>query len=325
MVLGAGGVLGAAWMVGALLAVEEVHGVDVRDSDELLGTSAGSVLAALLACGVSVPQLARHQRGEAVVDGPLAGHPWDHATATGGALPQRPLVRLGAGGMLVRNVRRIRHMPATTVLAALAPVGRGSLDEVGALVAAVTPASGWPTRPGLGVVALDYDTGRRVAFGRPGAPAAELARAVQASCAIPGWYAPQAIGAHRYVDGGSCSPASADLLAGMDLEEVVVLAPMTAFGRRSTRLSTPDVIGHLERRWRTATTRRVLREAEKLQAQGTRVTVLGPGPEDLEAIGTNVMDTSRRLEVLSTALRTQRAVLAAGRSLSGGAHGAGAS
>jgi NTE family protein len=59
-------------------------------------------------------------------------------------------------------------------------------------------------------------------------------------------------------------------------------------------------------------TRRCLREAAKLHAEGTRVTILGPGPEDLEAIGVNVMQVGRRIRVLETSLRTSAAALAGG-------------
>ena len=45
LVLGAGGVLGAAWTIGALRALELEHGIDPRTMDVVIGTSAGSVLA----------------------------------------------------------------------------------------------------------------------------------------------------------------------------------------------------------------------------------------------------------------------------------------
>ena len=51
LVLGGGGVLGAAWMVGALKALQDELGTDVREFDQFVGTSAGSVLAGLLAAG----------------------------------------------------------------------------------------------------------------------------------------------------------------------------------------------------------------------------------------------------------------------------------
>ena len=305
LVLGAGGVLGAAWTIGALAALEEARGLDLREVDQILGISAGAVLAALLGGGVSIRELSGHQRGASFGDGPLAGHEWDYDTATGPAMPGRPAARLGGGAMLVRNVRRIRRMPPATVLAGLAPEGRGSLSAVGTLVEAVTAPDGWSPHPGLTVATLDYTSGRRVPVGRSGSPLLPLPRAVMASCAIPGWFAPIEHDGHRYIDGGVCSVTSADLMAGLGLDEVLIVAPMIAFGSDEPR----SAIGRLERRWRFASTRRMLRETDKLRAEGVRVTVLGPGPDDLRAFGTNAMDFSRRLDVLETALATQRAAL----------------
>jgi hypothetical protein len=42
---------------------------------------------------------------------------------------------------------------------------------------------------------------------------------------------------------------------------------------------------------------------------GTEVTILGPGPEDLEAMGANLMDVSRRPSVIETSLRTSAIAL----------------
>jgi NTE family protein len=154
-------------------------------------------------------------------------------------------------------------------------------------------------------MAMDYETGRRVAFGRPGEPEATLADAVTASCSIPGWFSPVVIGGHRFVDGGACSATSVDVLSGLGLDEVYVIAPMV-----SPLLDRPpSLLGKLERRWRIRTTRRCLREADKLRGEGTRVTVLGPTPDDLRAFGANVMDASRRLLVLDTSSWTTERTL----------------
>jgi NTE family protein len=59
-------------------------------------------------------------------------------------------------------------------------------------------------------------------------------------------------------------------------------------------------------------TKRVLHEAGKVRRHGTSVTILGPGREDLEAIGVNLMDPRRRVSVLETSLRTSAAALAGG-------------
>lgn len=299
LVLGGGGVLGAAWLVGALSALEEHLGRDLRGVDAIVGTSAGSVVGALLAAEVSVADLLRHQLGEELGSGPLAGFAWDHDSPPGGARPRRSRRGVGSARLLAHNVGHLRRLPPTAVLSALLPEGRGSLESVGALVRHVVP-HGWIDRPDLQVVAMDYETGRRVAFGRPGAPDADLADAVMASCAIPGWYQPMRIDSARYVDGGACSSTSVDLLAGRGLDEVWVLAPSVSFA-----LDAPATLPErLERQWRTRVTRRCLREVAKVYAGGTEVTVLGPGPPDLRAFGANLMDVGRRRTVLETSLRT---------------------
>ena len=297
-------------MVGALSAIEESTGADLRSFDYILGTSAGSVLAALLGAGIDAGQLRDHQLGN-VLDGPLADQAWDYDTSAGGSRPQLPRFGVGSPALVRRNVRRLRRMPPTAVLSALMPVGRGSLDGIGELVDAVTgPDAGWSPHSGVWIVAMDYETGRRVPFGRPGETHTPLPQAVMASCAIPGWFAPVVIGGHRYVDGGTCSATSVDLLNGLGLDEVYVVAPMVSFELDHPRAILP----RLERRWRRRCTRRCVHEAGKLRAQGTEVTILGPGPDDLAAIGANVMDTGRRLDVLETSLRTSAAALTQGRS-----------
>jgi predicted acylesterase/phospholipase RssA len=117
------------------------------------------------------------------------------------------------------------------------------------------------------------------------------------------------IGASRYVDGGTCSPASLNLLAGRGFDEVFVLAPMVSFAYDSPR----SPIARAERRWRRGLTRRLLREAAAVRASGTRVVMFAPGSEDLAALGANLMDPGRRRTVLETALRTTAAAMGARR------------
>ena len=105
-----------------------------------------------------------------------------------------------------------------------------------------------------------------------------------------------------------CSPTSLALVDGFGLAEVFVLAPMISFDYDEPQ----SVVGRLERRFRRAMTKRVLHEAGKVRRHGTTVTILGPGREDLEAIGINLMDHTRRLSVFETSLRTSAAALAGG-------------
>jgi NTE family protein len=292
-------------MVGALKAIEDQAGFDPREAEVIIGTSAGAVVGSALGAGISVTMLVRHQRGIVEDGDPVIEY--DHEVDTGGPLPPRPRLGIGSRALLLRAARHPRRYPPLAALAALAPHGRGSLDAVGQMIRALTPEDEWSPHANLWVMAMDYDTGRRIAFGRPGAPHARLSEAVMASCAIPGWFAPVTISGRRYVDGGTCSPTSLDLLAARGLDEVFVLSPMTSF----TYDEPETVVGRLERRFRRIVTRRLLREAAKVRRAGTRVTILAPGSEDLEAIGVNLMDPARRERVLDTSLRTSAAALAA--------------
>ena len=161
----------------------------------------------------------------------------------------------------------------------------------------------WSEHRGVWVVAMDYETGKRVVFGRPGAPVAPLADAVMASCAIPGWFSPVHINKRVYVDGGAISATSVDVLAHAGLDEVFVVAPMVSFTMDHPR----SVAARLERRWREQVTSACRKEAAILRAAGTHVTIVGPGADDLEAIGANLMDASRRRHVLETSLNTSAA------------------
>ena len=112
LVLGAGGVLGAAWSVGALCALEESTGIDPRTCDYIVGTSAGAVLAALLGSGVTPGELRDHQRG-LVMRGRLADLSWNYDRSTGRALPPLPRLGVGSPALVRRNAWRLRRLPHT--------------------------------------------------------------------------------------------------------------------------------------------------------------------------------------------------------------------
>ncbi len=306
VVLGAGGVLGAAWTAGALVALQQRLDRPLGEADLVVGTSAGSVLAAALRCGVSVDEIVAHQRGEAHVELPRLQ---ELDRDSGGPLPPLPRLRLGSPRLLASTVWSPRRIHPLVAVSALVPKGRSQHVYLARLVDGLLARSGceWPERE-TWIMSVDYGSGRRIAFGRPGAPAATMAEAVVASCSIPGWYAPKLIDGCYYVDGGVRSMTSLDLLSRTDLDEVYVLAPMASYVP-----SSPDgAIAFVERRIRRLITIGLTREARKVKAAtGAKVTVLTPGPEDLAALGVNPMDPSRRLQVLETSLRTAPGTLAA--------------
>ena len=189
LVLGAGGIQGGAWLTGGLDALAEETGWDPAEADYVVGTSAGSMMGALCASGVPPWFMVAHSRGE-VFEGVVGadGRPAAEADRAGGARfeLQRALPPIGPGSwrLALRTLANPRRYTPATVFTGWIPRGIFSTESLKETIRRVVP-SGWSPHPNLWVVACDYETGRRVPFGRAGAPEADLADAVAASCAHP--------------------------------------------------------------------------------------------------------------------------------------------
>jgi NTE family protein len=312
LVLGAGGVLGAAWMTGALAGLQDRLPEAAADVDLVVGTSAGSVLAAALRCGASIEEMVAWQCGD--VSGVLGESAV--LAAKDGPLPPLPHLRLGSLPLARAALLRPLKVPPWVGASGWLPHGRGQHAALRSLVGALhwrhqqhpfrgAAPSHWVDGH-TWVAAMDYDSGRHVLFGRQDAPHASLPDAVVASCSIPGWYSPVVIGGRRYVDGGIRSSTSLRALSGTNVHEVYVLAPMA-----STEPDHP-LQPHLriERRLRQLLTHLLVRQAKALTAEGKRVTIVTPGPRDLAVMGANLMDPRRRQGVLEVSLRTSADSLA---------------
>ncbi len=304
LVLGAGGIQGGAWLTGGLDAIAEETGWDPAEADYVVGTSAGSMIAALCASGVPPWFMVAHSRGETfggVVD--AEGRPAADADRSAGARFElaRALPPIGPGSLplALRTLASPRRFTPATIFSGWFPRGIFSTDSLQATIRRVVP-SGWSPHPNLWIVACDYATGRRVPFGRDGAPEAELAEAVAASCAIPGIYHPVSIGGRRYVDGGIYSTSNLDLLRAAELDLVICLNPTSTL--HPIRAINPrDAFNIVFRR---ASGRRLGSEAKKLRAGGAEVVLIQPTGDDLEAMGPNLMSRKNRNRVIEVAHRT---------------------
>jgi NTE family protein len=205
LVLGGGGVAGIAWMTGLLFGLSE-NGVDLRNAELILGTSAGSAVAAQLGCSISVEELYRRQVDPALQTREITPDP--------GLLQQLleafPTIATPCDRTeLTRKVGRWA-LQAPTVTEA----------ERRSVVAARLPAHAWPDRL-LRIIAVDTETGETRIFDRLSGTG--LVDAVAASCAVPGVWPPVTIDGRRYMDGGVRSSDNADLAQGY--ARIIILSP----------------------------------------------------------------------------------------------------
>lgn len=265
LVLGAGGTIGAAWMGGVLAGLAERTGIDFAACERIVGTSAGSMVAADLLAGVE-PRSAGAADAAANGAAPL---PAEDEVAPGRVARIGAGLASAAGGSLAPLALSLGRAPGALVRAAvLSRVEQPSrtLDDLGARIARHRLA--WDGR--LRIVCVDRARGRRVVFGAPGAPNATVAEAVQASCSIPGFYRPLRIGEVEYVDGAVWSPTNMDAAPAGRETHLLCLAPMA--GPLGARERHPAV--------RAATSAALRLETLALQRRGVHVTVVVPQPAD---------------------------------------------
>lgn len=210
--LGGGGITGIAWETGLVAGLLDA-GVDLREADRVLGTSAGSVVGAQLRSSTPVEELFATQAAEHVP------RPGEKAATVG------PRVLLGYVASLARargdGVAMARQLGRFAVRRAEA----GRTPTLEARLTAIRgrlPSLEWPELH-LAVTAVDAATGAlRVLDADSGVP---LLDAVAASCAVPGVYPPVPIEGRPHVDGGALSGTHADLMVG-ECARVLVLAPI---------------------------------------------------------------------------------------------------
>jgi NTE family protein len=286
LVLGGGGVLGERWLMGVLAGIEDATGFDLRHCEYFVGTSAGSIIAARLAAGISPSRPQTTGVELAPVSPRVASSPALATARRAGRLtfaawsPVVPLA-LAAGGP-----------PGALLRAALlsrAPRPTRTLDDLGEYIE--RQAARFDGR--LRITTVDRHRGRRVVFGSPGAPYGTVARAVQASCAVPWIFAPVMIGGEEYVDGGVWSATNLDVAPASRDTHVLCLNPTAGIN------GTHPVFTIARRVARSAAGL----EAASLRRRGAIVQTIGPDIDAAAAMGSDFMDSTPRAEVLAAGYR----------------------
>jgi NTE family protein len=285
LVLGGGGVIGERWIMGLLAGIEDATGFDLRRCEYFVGTSAGAIIAARLAAGV---QLNRPSAIGTAIE-PASPQPATVPPSTARRAGEWTLALWSPIAPLALAAAR---PPGALVRAAALARGRRpteTLDQLGAHV----EAQGARFDGRLRICTVDRHRGRRVVFGSPGAPYATVARAVQASCAVPWLFAPVIIGGEEYVDGGVWSATNLDVAPASRDTHVLCLNPTAALDGRQR------VVTFARRAARSV----VVVEALALRRRGAIVRVVTPDAASAAAMGSDFMAPGPRAAVLAAAYR----------------------
>ena len=293
LVLAGGGTLGEAWMRSLLDGAGTAAGIDFRECEYFVGTSAGSIVASFLAAG-RAPDSGAEAR---------AATSWAAAAEGNGSKPGRfpALGRLTAAAAApLAPIALATATPGGAVVRAAAlkaaPKTKRSMPGLARLIDAEGPRFDGRLR----IVAVDRRNGRRVIFGAPDAPTATVGQAVLASCAVPWIFAPVQIGDREYVDGGVWSPTNLDATPARRGTQVLCLNPTASLpGGRSAG-------GALRAFSRSAAAAETL----ALRARGATVRTIGPDARAAEAMGLNLMDRGRVAQVLAAGYAQGKALAA---------------
>lgn len=296
LVLGGGGITGAAFQFGALLTLQLATDWNPNSADVVIGTSCGALTGAMV-------------RGDQLNLHTLVGDA-ESREEVAETLRQRVFSRSRPTGV-VRWVRRgvlpgLRRPDLNIVL------GSPAIYSTEGLAGWVDDALGdqartWPDHPTV-IVAYDLEKRERTPFGTDAAPPAQLRNAVAASAAVPGIFQPIRIRDRWYADGGIATGTSVDLLLGSEepLDFVIVVAPLAAAERRPGARFYEDIF---DRFGRTALEAEIALVKEHWPQ--TEFLVLRPDHRVLAAARPNPMSAEAAMPAFLRTIRSMKHELAA--------------
>lgn len=256
LVLGGGGIAGLGWLAGLIHGLHET-GVDLRDADRLIGTSAGSATAAQLRSGQPITTLYARQSDPALIA--------DEPPPSMDVLAEMMAVYPAIMAMTDEAGRMAAMAPMAFNAKTVEPAVRH------AMIARRLPSHDWPVTP-LEIAAIDVASGTLVCFDR--SSGVDLVDAVAASCAVPGVWPVVTIQGRTYTDGGFYSSDNAHLAAGA--KRVLIASPLGGVS--------PYPPGY-----------RLADQVAALEAAGSAVMAICPDPLAREAMGANPLNPAVRI------------------------------
>jgi NTE family protein len=334
LVLGGGGFTGGVYEIGALRALD-LLAVDrtVNQFDVYVGTSAGALIAALAANGVTPEQMMRVVNDQ--VPQPFSDVSLDSLlrpnyrefVAKGLRLP---LHLVG----LVREVGRALPTLSTMDLAlALADLLPSGLYTGSGIEDYVRSALSDPDRTDdfrelaceLYLAATDLDTCERIVLGGAGWDDVPISAAVRASAALPMVYQPTKLKDRELVDGGIVSTTNLDIAVEAGAKLIVVVNPLvpyvndftkeipTLFGSRTRRVSDMGFpkIGYQTFKLLAYQRLHEVARSWRERYPGVDIVLIEPDTDDELMFQTNILDYRSRLDVARHGFQSVTVKLAA--------------
>jgi NTE family protein len=320
LVLGGGGFTGGVYQIGALRALDLLSvNRSVNQFDVYVGTSAGSLIASLVANGVSPEQMMRTVNDQVPHSLP--------------ALDRRMLLRLNRSEMALKALKLPLHAVSVTRNLVRSFGAISAVDLVLALGDALP--SGIYTGAGverylrealagdgrtddfrlleneLYLVATDLDTCERIVLGAEGWDDIPISAAVRASTALPMIYAPYRVRERELIDGGIVSTTNLDIAVEAGAKLIVVVNPLvpyvndfattipTLFGTRARRVSDMGFpkIGYQTFKLLAYQRLHEMAGHWKERYPGVDIVLIEPDPDDELMFQTNILNFASRVAV----------------------------
>ena len=326
LVLGGGGFTGGVYEIGALRALDLLTvNRTVNEFDVYVGTSAGALVAAMLANGITPEEMMRVVVEGAptlprVRAGALLQPNYLEYASRAVELPWR-IAKLAAG--LIRGLGKVTAVDVLAGFAESLPSGLYSTAGIERYVREVLSSDGRTDdfralQNELFLAATDLDTGERIVFGSEGWDDLPVSTAVAASSALPMIYKPVAVRGRELVDGGITSMTNLDLAVEAGAKFIVVINPLVPYtndfqhrirtlsGSRVRRVSDLG-FPHIGYQAFTMVAHQRLHELARGWEQrypGVDIVLIEPEPDDELMFRTAIMSSTSNVEIARHGFRS---------------------
>src|SRR5581483_11591472 len=320
LVLGGGGFTGGVYEIGALRALDLLSvNKTVNQFDVYVGTSAGSLIAAAVANGVTPEEMMRvivqqvpTPFADVNVSSLLRPNYGEYLTK-GLMLPLR-LARLIR--TLVSDIGSISAVDLVVGLAEALPSGLYTGDGIEKYVRTILSDPDRHDdfrllRNDLYLTATDLDTCERIVFGTAGWDDVPISTAVKASTALPMIYKPVKIKERELIDGGVISTTNLDIAVEAGAKFIVVVNPLVPYvndfqkriptitGSRARRVSDMGFPHIGDQVFKLVAYQRLHEMARRWEERypGVDIILIEPEPNDELMFQTSIMNYSNRVAI----------------------------